>query len=236
MSYFAGLGDYNNTTGVQPTSSAVIDGNSATVQNGDLYDEQNGNTTLVGHGDLKSVRKGYSNSLVDGFTFSTTLGGTFPTIAGANVATTGGGVMATVAPYALKSVAGWDCDIKLGVQNTVNRGSSWEQCGVTYRATPVGNFKYRPEAELFELQAQEWGGEKSDLVEGLRQTAVEKIQRFGERLENVFGAHSLRVVGHHRVRALGLDIRAPSTSLFMFENITMRSGMTVFASELIELG
>ena len=237
MSYFAGLGDYNNTTGVGPTASEVVDGNTARTQNGDLYDEQTGDTTLLSDGDLNALRKGYSNSLLDGFSFSTTLGASLPTVGGFDVATTGGGAMATVAPFAYRGRVGGDCDITLGVQNTVNRGSAYEMCDVTYRYVPAGEVRWRSDADCFRLQAQEWENARLDYFEELRATLREKKERFDKRLDNVLGAHDVRVVGSHLVQSRSVFLKVPSTHVGMYEEgITMTSESTAFQGEIIEVG
>jgi len=99
MGYFDGLGDYNNSYGVQPTSSNTTDGNSAKWQKGDSYSEQNGNANSRQFGNKNSFQRGWSNSLLEGVSFSTNLAATFSQLVGVGFSTqTAGSVTVFLGP------------------------------------------------------------------------------------------------------------------------------------------
>ena len=244
MSYFAGFGDYNNTTGIQPTSSNVVDGNSARVQNGDLYDRQIGSTTLVWNGDLNAIRKGYDNSLIEGCDFFTVLGASFGTVAGANTSTTGGGVVQAIAPFSIRTVAGWDVDIKVGIQSRLRLAPAYDySTSETYRATTWKEYELSSETTAFANKVTRYceGERNHQLIESSLVSAAEMISNCEKKVEEVFTETEYPVIcgGSYEVFAdTRIELMTTTGSgLFCQSGVLLVRGPKVFVTaERITLG
>ncbi|NDC54339.1 MAG: hypothetical protein EBZ74_08615 [Planctomycetia bacterium] len=240
MGYFDGLGDYNNTTGVQPASSNTTNGNSAKWQNGNSYSEQNGNTVTSAKGNSDSFRRGYSNSLVEGVSFSTTLGASYSTIVGFNLPTTGGGKIEHIVPFSLKQTLGvWDADIKgVLVQNKVNNGTvfDWNK-STTYESKTGTHYKLKPSGDQdFASKMQKYVGTENNVIQVLNQTIAQNVMRLGERIEQV-GSDTKTVAGTHSITATTHTLTSTmGSSVRMGTFISMSGSMLSFAGEVIQLG
>ena len=242
MSYFAGLGDYNNTTGVGPTASEVVDGNTARTQNGDLYDEQTGDTTLLSDGDLNALRKGYSNSLVEGVAFSTTLGASLATVAGGIVATSGGGVIEIVAPFSMRTVLGWNLDHFVGWQFRVSRGRVYE-----YHTSDT----YLDERGEWVLTSERWEFQKNmaATMGSVRRDCVQYYSTVSESIETVLTKRTKilqndrHTVGNYQVKAMGIGFSAGGmpggaqpTTLFMSNGTEMTGSRVTVRGKFVKMG
>jgi hypothetical protein len=240
MGYFDGLGDYNNSTGVQPTSSNTTNGNSAKWQNGNSYSEQNGNSVTSSSGNSDSIRRGYSNSLVEGFNFSTTLGASFSTIVGANVPSTGGGKIEHITPWSLKQVLGaWDVDIKWAIQNKVNSGRVYDfNTTDTYESKTGKNYKLKPSGDVdFANKMQKYVNTQDNVIQWLTETIANITMRLGSRIEEVAVSDTKTVTGTHSITAVSHELTSTmGSSMRMGTFISMNGSMLSFAGEVIQLG
>ena len=239
MGYFEGLGDYNNTTGVQPNSSNVIHGNHTRVLDGDLYDEQNGNTTLVQEGAFHSARKGWSNGLVVGCDFATMLGASVSITTGLSTTTNGGGMVDTAASLSVKSVFGLDVDAKFGVQNQLIYGSAFKQKATTYRSTAATGYRLTSEEEIFTAEATKFFGNELQVIENLERSFLSQIERLDNDIDQCLGAVQQKIFGEHTVRANRLVIVAVGAFFGMTttEKIEVSSLNTrLVGDELVNIG
>ena len=213
MSYFAGLGDYNNTTGVGPTASNVVDGDSTRRIDGDIYDEQNGDTTLFWTGRVSASRTGWSNSLLVGCDFATTLGDSKVVLMGLNTKTTAGGVIDTTMSVALNTVLGVDVDAKFGVQTKVVYGNVYRQKAATTRCSPATGYRLIPDQELFEQEANRFVEAEQHTFAEIQSTCFEEIERVGEMIDNCLGGMRHIALGNHRISARQITVQTSAIAL-----------------------
>lgn len=252
MGYFEGLGDYNNTTGVGPTASNVVDGDSRRRIDGDLYEEQNGDTTLFWTGSVWSSRTGWSNSLLVGCDFSTTLGDSNVVLMGLNTNTTGGGVIATTASLALDTVLGLDVDAKFGGQNRLVYGNLYRQKAATTRFSPATGYRLMPNQDLFEAEANRFVEAEQHVFEQLKLACFEEIERVGVMIDNCLGALRHITLGNHTIDARQITVKTsaiapqPREDLFgnaedgnnrleMSDQIVLLSPNTTIQGEVINI-
>ena len=221
MSYFAGLGDYNNTTGVGPTASNVVDGDSTRQIDGDIYDEQNGDTTLFWTGSVSASRKGWSNSLLVGCDFATTLGDSNIVLMGLNTKTTAGGVIDTTVSLALTGVLGVDVDAKFGGQNRLVYGNLYRQKATTYRSTPATGNTLRSDESILREQVVNYFDERLRTVSELQTSFIQQTDLLEEHLNTAFGQLQVKVLGVYGVTVKyggALSISCDEESAFMMNH------------------
>ncbi|MFM8537060.1 MAG: hypothetical protein ACKOES_03165 [Planctomycetaceae bacterium] len=240
MGYFDGLGAWNNSTGVQPTSSNTTNGNSAKWQNGNSFSMQIGNSVTSSSGNSDSIRTGYSNSLVQGFNFSTTLGFSFSTIVGTNVPSTGGGKIEHITPWSLKQVLGaWDVDIKWAIQNKVNRGRVYDfNITNTYESKTGKNYKLKPSGDVdFASKMEKYVGTQVNVIKTLRETIAENKNQLGLRIEEVAVSDTKTVTGKHSITAGSHAITSTGgAAINMMAWMTLQASLIRLVGEQVNIG
>lgn len=240
MGYFDGFGDYNNTTGVQVTASNTTIGDSAKKQVGNSYSEQQGNATTFSVGNSNTLRRGVINSLTEGFNFSTVLGPAFSTYVGCYTPTTAGGKIEFVSPFAVKQTLGaWDVDIKVAIQNKVNKGTVYDfNTSTTYESKTGRHYKLKPSGdETFAKQMTTYAAKADSIIQEIRQLVTNVNTTLGTRIEQVAVSDTKTVVGSHSITAGNHEFKSTmGSTMRMGSFISMNGSMLSFAGEVIQLG
>lgn len=194
MGYFDGLGDYNNSTGVQPTSSNTTDGNSAKWQTGDSYSEQNGNANSRQFGNKNSFQRGWSNSLLEGVSFSTNLAATFSQLVGVAFSTQTAGSVSVFGGPKFSLNRSWELSASWA------RKYTWVKDETEYELKE-GSFEVTDKKAKFAKDADEWLGTKNLVAKDEITKVLDGDMSYVTLKTNVASQDTKTVGGPHRVTA-----------------------------------